>query len=56
MLIPQLPDLLAPGGIALIEIGWTQADAVGALSQAAGLAARVHHDLAGRPRAVEIVA
>ena len=56
VLIPQLADLLAPGGIALIEIGWTQADAVGALSQAAGLAARVHHDLAGRPRAVEIVA
>jgi release factor glutamine methyltransferase len=54
-LIPQLRALLAPGGMAVIEIGWTQSDAVIALATAAGLAARCHADLAGRPRAIEIV-
>jgi release factor glutamine methyltransferase len=56
VLIPQVPDLLAPGGIALIEIGWMQADAVCALAAAAGLTAQVHADLAGRPRAVGLFA
>ena len=56
VLVPQLPGLLAPDGIALIEIGWTQADAVCALACAAGLSALVHADLAGRPRAIEIFA
>ena len=56
VLVPQLPGLLAPDGIALIEIGWTQADAVCALARAAGLSALVHADLAGRPRAIEIFA
>ncbi len=54
VLVPVLPDLLAPGGVALIEIGATQAAAVAALAHEAGLAARVHPDLAGRPRAVEL--
>ena len=54
MLVPQLPDLLAPGGLALVEIGWQQGAAVMALAQAHGLSARVHPDLAGRDRAVEI--
>ncbi len=56
VIVPHLPDLLAPAGIALIEIGWTQGTAVCALARSAGLAARVHADLAGRPRAVEISA
>ncbi len=55
-LIPQLQSLLAPEGIALIEIGWQQGPAVIALAQAAGMTAKLHTDLAGRPRAVEIVA
>ena len=53
-LIPQLPDLLAPGGVAVLEIGATQAAAVTAIAAAAGLAARLHHDLGGRPRVVEL--
>jgi release factor glutamine methyltransferase len=53
-LIPQVPALLAPGGVALVEIGPTQAEAVGALAGAAGLAAVLHHDLAGRPRVLEL--
>jgi release factor glutamine methyltransferase len=52
VIVPQVPGLLAPGGIALIEIGWTQDKAVCALARAAGLAAEIHADLAGRPRAV----
>jgi release factor glutamine methyltransferase len=56
VLIPQLPGLLAAGGLALIEIGWTQADAVCALAHEAGLTPRVHADLAGRPRAVALFA
>lgn len=53
VLVPQLPALLAPGGVALVEIGATQADAVGILAAAAGLAALLHRDLAGRPRVLE---
>lgn len=50
VLIPVLPALLAPHGAALVEIGATQAPAVGALAEQAGFAVRVYHDLAGRPR------
>jgi len=53
-LIPTLPGLLAPGGVALVEIGHTQAEAVGAIAAAAGLAARLHHDLGSRARALEL--
>lgn len=56
VLVPQLGDLLAPDGIAMIEIGWTQGEAVCALARQAGFAAQVHTDLGGRPRAVEITA
>lgn len=54
ILIPQLPGLLSDRGVAIVEIGWTQADAVSAIAQAAGMTARIHHDLAGRKRAVEM--
>lgn len=54
LLIPHVPALLAPGGTAIFEIGWAQAEAVSALARQAGLAVRVHADLAGRPRAVEM--
>lgn len=53
-LIPQLPALLAPGGAALIEIGFTQAAAVSAIAAAAGFNATLHHDLGGRPRVLEL--
>lgn len=50
VLVPQLPALLTPAGVALIEIGATQADAVSAIAASAGFAAALQHDLAGRPR------
>lgn len=54
LLIPQLPALLTPNGIALVEIGATQAGAVTALAEAAGLSATLHHDLGARPRGLEL--
>ncbi len=54
ILIPQIPGLLAPGGIAIFEIGSTQADAVAALAKAAGMDAVLHCDLGGRPRAMAL--
>ena len=52
ILVPQLPELLAPGGLALVEIGHTQASAVSALGKACGLRSRVLKDLAERERVV----
>lgn len=52
LLIPQLAELLNPGGICVLEIGATQADAVTAFGQAAGFTAATHQDLGGRPRAL----
>lgn len=52
VLIPQIPRLLSLDGAALVEIGFTQADAVGALAAAAGLLTQVIHDLGRRPRAL----
>ncbi len=49
-LIPQLPALLASGGIACVEIGRLQAEAVTAIAQECGLAVRLCHDLGGRAR------
>ena len=49
-LIPQLPGLLTPGGIALLEIGATQAGAVSAIAEAAGFRSELRRDLGGRPR------
>jgi release factor glutamine methyltransferase len=48
----QLPRLIAPGGMAAIEIGATQATAVSALLTAQGLNVAVRRDLAGRDRCV----
>ena len=53
-LIPQLPALLSPQGTALVEIGASQADAVGAIANHAGFSVRVHPDLAGRDRVLEL--
>ena len=55
ILLPHMPPLLAPRGVALVEIGASQAEAVIAIAQAAGLTARLHRDLADRPRALELV-
>ena len=51
-LLPDLPRLLADGGLAAVEIGFDQADAVGALASDAGFAVDLAHDLGGRPRAL----
>lgn len=52
VLIPQLGALMAPGGVAVFEIGASQADAVSAIAAAAGFSADLRLDLAGRPRAL----
>lgn len=54
ILVPQLPVLLAPRGVAVVEIGHAQAEAVMALAASAGLIATLHRDLGGRPRALEM--
>lgn len=54
VLIPQLPRLLAPGGAALIEIGHAQAGPVAAIAQGSGFECRLHQDLGGRPRVLEL--
>ena len=55
-LLGVLPDVVTPGGSALLEIGSTQADA--ATTAAAELlpewSAEVHADLSGRPRVLEV--
>lgn len=53
-LIPHIPRLLTPVGLALVEIGHDQASAVQALADHAGLAASVHRDLAGNDRALAL--
>jgi release factor glutamine methyltransferase len=53
-IVPDLPRLLAPGGMAVLEIGWTQAEAVSALARANGLSPVVQNDLGGRPRAIRL--
>ncbi|CAN5483566.1 peptide chain release factor N(5)-glutamine methyltransferase [soil metagenome] len=52
IIAPQLPALLVPGGVAILEIGATQAETVTELLVAQGLAVTLRHDLAGRPRAL----
>ena len=54
VLVPQLPGLLARGGVAMVEIGHAQADAVCAIAGPAGLTTVLHRDLAGRPRVLEM--
>ena len=51
----QIPRLLAPRGLAAIEIGHDQADAVPAILARDGLIAKVTNDLANRPRAVLLI-
>ena len=53
-LAPQLGRLIAPGGLAAIEIGFDQAKSATALFAASAIATKLAHDLAGRPRALLI--
>ncbi|RJX67746.1 peptide chain release factor N(5)-glutamine methyltransferase [Tsuneonella suprasediminis] len=50
ILVPQLKNLLEPSGVAVLEIGATQAGEVTVMSHEAGFAVTLRHDLAGRPR------
>lgn len=50
VLVPQLPGLLAPGGVAVVEIGYRQAESVSVIAREAGLSATLRRDLADRPR------
>lgn len=52
LLLPEMPGLLADGGVAIFEFGVGQAEALLRLAADAGLEARVADDLAGRPRAL----
>lgn len=49
---PDLPRLIAPGGMAAIEIGFDQGRSVPAMVRAQGLVATVRTDLAGHDRCV----
>lgn len=51
-ILPDLRRLLAPSGAAVLEIGWTQAEALREIADSCGLSSAVYKDLGGRPRAV----
>ena len=52
ILVPQLRALMTPRGIAIVEIGANQAEAVSALATASDFTVELRRDLAGRPRAL----
>ena len=52
VLVPQLPALLVGGGVAVLEIGATQPEAVSAIAEESGFRSEMRRDLAGRPRAL----
>lgn len=54
-LIPQIPALCAEGGMAIFEIGHTQADDVSKLASKAGLSTEMRRDLAGKPRCLRFL-
>jgi release factor glutamine methyltransferase len=54
ILVPQLPPLLTPNGVACVEIGAVQTEAVTLTARYAGLNFTLRHDLAGRPRVLEM--
>jgi release factor glutamine methyltransferase len=53
-LAPEVSRLLAPGGMAAIEIGYDQGDSASALFAGEGLQPIIAQDLGGRPRALLI--
>jgi release factor glutamine methyltransferase len=52
ILVPHLSSMLSPRGIAIFEIGHTQAEAVSDLASNGGLSTEMRRDLAGKPRAL----
>ena len=53
-LLPKLTGLLTTGGVAIFEIGATQAEAVGTLAREAGFTWGVAKDLGGNPRCLTL--
>lgn len=53
-LVPQVPALLAAAGRAFFEIGASQATHVGRIAADSGLEWRIHRDLGGRDRVIEL--
>jgi release factor glutamine methyltransferase len=53
-LAPQLPDLVGDGGLAMVEIGFDQADSAARILSATGFKIALKHDLGGRPRALAL--
>jgi release factor glutamine methyltransferase len=51
-LVPQLAGLLAPCGVAVVEIGHTQSESVAEIGRGAGFCVTLHRDLAQRSRAL----
>ena len=51
-LAPQLARLIAPGGLAAIEIGFEQGESAAAVLAKAGLSSRLARDFGGRARAL----
>jgi release factor glutamine methyltransferase len=51
-IIPDLLRILAPGGLAILEIGHTQHISVRELAEAAGFSVACREDLGGRDRAL----
>ena len=51
-IVPVLPGLLSPDGLAVLEIGHSQAPAVGQLVEEAGMRWQCRQDLGGRDRAI----
>jgi len=56
LLAGQVGLLLAPGGVALFEIGFDQGESAGALFRKAGFAVTLARDLGGRARALVVTA
>jgi release factor glutamine methyltransferase len=54
IIIPALPDLLTDSGVAILEIGFTQAQAVGDMALAMGFRAALRHDLSNNPRCLTL--
>ncbi len=52
VLIPQLPGILSESGVAVLEIGASQAESVSKIARSAGFSVECRCDLAGRPRAL----
>jgi release factor glutamine methyltransferase len=53
-ILPQLPGLMNPGGLAVLEIGHRQGAALLTMAAEQGFVASLHPDLAGRDRCVAL--